>query len=130
MLLNIGLCHLKRQQYREAVKFCKEAIDHKPNNPKAFFRLAVAQRENGELEPSKESILTAIKLAPNDPALRAEYKVLLDLMNKKHKEWFQKMNGFMNTSKMREIEEQDQEEQILKEKLLKKEFNWVDDNND
>ena len=40
------------------------------------------------------------------------------------------MNGFMNTSKMREIEEQDQEEQILKEKLLKKEFNWVDDNND
>ena len=130
MLLNIGLCHLKRQQYREAVKFCKEAIDHKSNNPKAFFRLAVAQRENGELEPSKESILTAIKLAPNDPALRAEYKVLLDLMNKKHKEWFQKMNGFMNTSKRREIEEQDQEEQILKEKLLKKEFNLIDDNND
>ncbi len=40
------------------------------------------------------------------------------------------MNGFMNTSKMREIEEQDKEEQILKEKLLKKEFNWVDTNND
>jgi hypothetical protein len=31
---------------------------------------------------------------------------------------------------MREIEEQDKEEQILKEKLLKKEFNWVDTNND
>jgi hypothetical protein len=51
-------------------------------------------------------------------------------MNKKHKEWFQKMNGFMNTSKMREIEQQDKEEQILKEKLLKKEFNWVDSTND
>jgi hypothetical protein len=91
--------------------------------------LAVAQRENGELEPAKVSILKAIELSPNDLTLRAEYKKLMDLMNKKHKEWFQKMNGFMNTSKMREIEQQDKEEQILKEKLLKKEFNWVDSNN-
>lgn len=130
LLLNIGLCFLKRGQFREAVKFCKEAIEHKPTNPKAFYRLAVAQRENGELEPAKVSILKAIELSPNDLTLRGEYKKLMDLMNKKHKEWFQKMNGFMNTSKMREIEEQDKEEQILKEKLLKKEFNWVDTNND
>ena len=79
---------MKRQQYREAIKACKECIEHKNTNPKAYFRLAVAQRENGELEPSKESILTAIKLAPNDPSLRAEYKILMELMNKKHKEWF------------------------------------------
>jgi len=70
----------------------------------------VAQRQNGELEPAKVSILAAIKLSPNDPKLREEYKILMELMNKKHKEWFQKMNGFMNTSKMREIEEQDKEE--------------------
>ena len=110
LLLNIALCHLKRDQFRDAVKFCKEAIDHNSTNPKAFFRLAVAQRQNGELEPAKVSILAAIKLSPNDPKLREEYKILMELMNKKHKEWFQKMNGFMNTSKMREIEEQDKQE--------------------
>ena len=124
LLLNIGLCHIKRQQYREAVKACKESIDHRNTNPKAYFRLALAQRENGELEPAKESILTALKLAPSDPAIRAEYKVLMEQMDRKHKEWFQKMNGFYKSDKLREIEQQDQEEQLLKEKLLKKDFNW------
>jgi len=48
----------------------------------------------------------------------------MDLMNVKHKEWYQKMSGFLQSDKMKDIEERDREEQILKEKLLKKEFQW------
>lgn len=45
-------------------------------------------------------------------------------MDVKHKEWYQKMNGFLHSEKMVEIEKRDHEEQQLKEKLLKKEFAW------
>jgi tetratricopeptide (TPR) repeat protein len=122
LLLNIALCNLKKDLPRDAVKCCKEAIDVKQDNPKAYYRLAVSQKLNGELEPAKESILTALKLAPNDPAIRAEYSALMDLMNAKHKQWFKKMNGFLHSDKMKEIEKSDQDEQVLKAKILKKEF--------
>ena len=115
---------MKRNNPREAVKACKDAIEVKDNNPKAYYRLGVAQKANGELEPARESLLTAIKLAPGDKAIRNEYKLLMDLMNVKHKEWYQKMSGFLQSDKMKDIEERDREEQILKEKLLKKDFQW------
>lgn len=70
LLLNIALCHLKKGHPRDAVKFAKEAIEHNKDNPKAYYRLAVAQRLNGELEPAKLSILAAINISPADKALR------------------------------------------------------------
>jgi len=48
-----------------------------------------------------------MNLAPSDKTIRAEYKSLVELLNVKHKEWFQKMNGFLKSDKMREIEKQD-----------------------
>ena len=125
LLLNIALCHLKRNNPREAVKCCKEAIEVKSDNPKAFYRLGVAQKANGELEPAKESLLKAINLSPNDQIIRSEYKSLMDLMNVKHKEWYQRMNGFLQSDKMREIEQRETEENLLREKILKKEFEWM-----
>ena len=126
LLLNVALCHLKRKNPREAVRACKESLDYNKENPKAYYRLAVAQRENGELEPSKVSILEALRLAPSDPAIRKEYQILTDLMNLKHKEWYQRMNGFLQSDKLKKLEEHDQEEALLKKKILKKEFAWVD----
>ena len=114
LLLNIALCHLKRNAPREAVKAAKESLEYNKENPKAYFRLAIAQKNNGELEPAKESMLTAINLSPSDQNLRKEYKILTDLMNVKHKEWYQKMNGFLHSEKMKLIEEKDLEEKILK----------------
>jgi hypothetical protein len=46
----------------------------------------------------------------------------MDLKDAKHKEWYEKMNGFYNSEKMHEIEQQDEEEATLKEKLFKKQF--------
>lgn len=57
LLLNIAFCHMKRNNPREAVKCCKEAVEVKTDNPKAYYRLGVAQKANGELEPAKESLL-------------------------------------------------------------------------
>jgi hypothetical protein len=54
----------------------------------------------------------------------------MELMNVKHKEWYQRMNGFLHSEKMKEIEGKDAEEQLLKEKLLKKGWgrDWEDEN--
>ena len=46
----------------------------------------------------------------------------MDLKDVKHKEWYAKMNGFLNSDKLKEIEQKDYEEKLLKEKLFKKEF--------
>ncbi len=59
-------------------------------------------------------------MSPGDVSLRDEYKKLMDLKDKKHKEWFSKMNGFLHSDKMKEIEENEQKEKVLKEKMFKK----------
>ena len=46
------------------------------------------------------------------------------MMDVKHKEWKKEMGGFLNSAKMKKIEDRDNEEAILKEKILKKDFNW------
>ena len=46
-------------------------------------------------------------------------------MNVKHKEWYQKMNGFLHSDRMKEIEQREHEENLLREKILKKEFDWM-----
>ena len=53
----------------------------------------------------------------------------MDQMDRKHKEWFQKMNGFYKSDKLREIEKKDHDEQLLREKILKKDFNWGENGN-
>lgn len=34
------------------------------------------------------------------------------------------MNGFLQSDRLKKIEERDQQEELLKHKLLKKEFDW------
>jgi tetratricopeptide (TPR) repeat protein len=121
---------MKRNNPREAIKAAKEAIMNKKDNPKAFYRLALAQRANGELDQAKESLIAAIKLAPSDQNLRKEYSSLSELMNQKYKQWQQSLSGFYQSDRMSRIEKKDEEEALLKRKILQKEFgeDWVREN--
>lgn len=122
LLINLALCHIKRNNAKEAIKSAKDAIIINDKNPKAHYRLAQAYKMENDYDRTKESLILAIKLAPNDQNLRKEYKELMDIMNAKHKEWYGKMNGFLHSDKMQEIEQKDEEEHILKEKLYKREI--------
>jgi hypothetical protein len=51
--------------------------------------------------------VTAIKLQPNDPVLREEHKHLKELKSEKEKQWYSKMNGFYNKTKLSEIDLQE-----------------------
>lgn len=70
--LNLSLCHLKRNDIQKAIKAAQEAIQLNNQNPKAFFRLALAYKENSELDLAIENIKEAIKLSPGDANLRKE----------------------------------------------------------
>lgn len=120
--LNLALCHLKRDKpnIQSALKHAKEAVALNPKNPKAHYRLAMAQKANGEFDLARESLLEAIKMNPGDAGMRDEYKKLKELKDAKHREWYSKMNGFLHSEKMKQIEETEQQEKILKEKVYKK----------
>ncbi len=122
LLLNLAHCHLKKNNPKEAIKTATESIEYNKSNPKAYFRLGLAQKLNGDFEDAKASLATAIKLAPNDVNLRNEYKSLTDLKMTKEQEWQKKMSGFYTSAKMAKIEQKDEEEAILREKLQRKHF--------
>ena len=120
--LNLSLCHLKRNNAKDAIKFANESLDYNKTNPKAFYRLASALKMNGDLDAAKENLVAAIKLDPNDKNLRTEYKQLSDLKQTKEQEWYSKMSGFLKSEKMAKIEQKDEEEAVLREKLQRKHF--------
>jgi len=131
LLMNIALCHLKCNATIEAVKFAKEAVEQRPENSKALYRLATAYKANGDYEPARETIIKAIKLSPSDPILRKEYDSITEIQSAKRREWFSKMNGFLHSDKMREVEKKDEEERLLKEKLKRKQgFDWPEEERD
>lgn len=77
---------------------------------------------NGEYDEALANLVEAIKLAPGDKNLREEHKKLMDIKQAKEIEWRSKMSGFYNSKRMSDIEQRDQEEAILREKLSKKHF--------
>lgn len=59
---------------------------------------------------------------PNNLNLRSEYKALCDVKSAKEKEWYSKMNGFYNGEKLKKIEDADEEETLLREKVKRQTF--------
>ena len=41
---------LKKKMYKDCIKFAKEAITYEPNNPKAYFRMALAYKEESDFD--------------------------------------------------------------------------------
>lgn len=111
-----------RNNAKEAIKNCLEAIKLDPKSVKAFYRLSKAQVIANDYEGAKKSLVEAIKLDPGSKSLREEYDVLTDAKDAKEKEWYAKMSGFYNSSKLDQIEQKDEEQKLLKEKLYKQTY--------
>ena len=101
----------------DAIKHAKEAVKLDPKNGKAHYRLALAHKQNNDLEPAKEHLKLAIELEPNDLLIRKEYKELDELKRKKEHEWYSKMSGFYDSAKLRKIEKAEEQETKLRHKI-------------
>ena len=86
--LNLSLCHIKRKQVSDAIKHAKEAVGLDKDNSKAHYRLSIAHKLNNDLDPAKNHLAIAVKLEPTNLQIRKEYQELVDLKNKKEKEWY------------------------------------------
>lgn len=122
LYLNLSFCHQKRENFPEATKCAEEAIKIDSECAKGYFRKAQAERLKGEYDLAKESITTAIKLAPEDKSLREEHKMLMEIKSQKEKEWYSKMSGFYSGTALSKIETEEEEKKILSEKLYKQTF--------
>jgi tetratricopeptide (TPR) repeat protein len=120
--LNCAHCLLQKKMYADSIKFAKEAIGYVKHNPKAHYRLYLAYKESNDLDRAKESLLEAIKLEPNDKRMREEYKKLIDTKSEKERMWNDKMKGFYNTKKLTDLETEEHEERVLREKIKRQTF--------
>lgn len=122
MNTNCAACLLKKNQNNDAIKHCQEALTHSKDNAKAYYRMAQAYKALHDLDRAKDNLTLAIKYAPNDMALRKEYKELNAEKNSKESEWYSKMSGFYNNPKLDKIETNDEEETLLREKVKRRQF--------
>ena len=103
--------------YKDGIKSANEALLYIEQNPKAYYRIAMAHKYLRDYDRSQENFMTAIRMDSNDKGLRAEYAKLLELKNQKEKERFQKVSGFLNTNQMKDLEKEDAAEALLREKI-------------
>jgi len=71
-ILNSAACRLKLRDFDGALEDCNEAMDLCPNNPKAYFRRGQAHHGKMNYEQSLYDLYTALKLSPNDRAIKNE----------------------------------------------------------
>ena len=70
---NSALCFLKKERYPDCIKSCKNAIEFDTNNPKAYYRMALAYKAENDFDRAQDGFKQAIRLDPQNNELRAEY---------------------------------------------------------
>lgn len=76
---NYALVLLKRKEYSEAAAKARDALKVDPSNAKALFRCGTACAHLGLLDEARSQLVAAVKAAPADTAVRAEYQRVLAL---------------------------------------------------
>ena len=122
LYLNCAHCLLKKKMYKEGIKQAHEALLYIENNPKAYYRIAMAYKEQKDYDRAQENLKKAIELSPNSKDLREEYARLQEIKRIKEKERFQEVSGFLNTKALENLKAEDEQEAMLKEKIKRKTF--------
>jgi len=105
--INLSLVFFKREDAKKCLKHSREAVSLDDQSSKAHYRLSLAHRLDNDLEPAKEQLAIAIKLEPGNKKLRAEYQELTQAKSQKEREWFSKMSGFLDSDRLKKIEQRD-----------------------
>jgi len=71
-ILNSAACRLKLRDFDGALEDCNEAMELWPNNYKAYFRRGQAHHGKMNYEQSLYDLYTALKLCPDDRAIKNE----------------------------------------------------------
>ena len=79
--------------------------------------MALAYKGENDFDRAQEKFKKAIELDPSNKDLRSEYQSLKELKNQKERQWYAKMKGFYNKPGVNKIIEEDEQREILREKI-------------
>lgn len=74
--LNMAAVYIKFSWWDKAIKVATQVLESDANNVKALFRRGKAHLELNNCDKARTDLIAAIKLSPNDKALRDEYQRL------------------------------------------------------
>nr|XP_011444704.2 peptidyl-prolyl cis-trans isomerase D isoform X1 [Crassostrea gigas] len=92
--LNLAACHLKLEEYAQAIEQCKEVLAANNRNVKALFRKGQAECGLKNFDQALESLSEASKLEPSDKGIQrelAKVKKVLEEYKTKEKKMYAKM---------------------------------------
>lgn len=69
LYLDLALVYLKQNKPKRTCISCRDALQINPNNPKAYYRMGLAQEKLGDLQAAQKSLLKAQKIVPDDPSV-------------------------------------------------------------
>eukprot|EP00118_Oscarella_pearsei_P018357 m.187904 g.187904 ORF g.187904 m.187904 type:complete len:210 (+) comp39371_c1_seq5:1009-1638(+) len=76
LYLNMATCCIKKHIGPKAITFCNKVRDFDRRNVKAFYCLGQAYRLLGEYDKARNMCLEAVKLRPNNEAIREELRLI------------------------------------------------------
>ena len=74
--LNFSMCMIRMQKFADVHTWCLQAIKIDPQSAKAFYRRAVAFRNQDEFSSAREQLDRALELAPEDAVIQREARIL------------------------------------------------------
>lgn len=95
-LLNLAACHLKMNQYYEAISAASQVLSHDANNSKALYRRAVARHELGQTEEAMSDLLLAKEKSPSDSGIIREIAAVKQTIRKEKEAQGKIFRGFVD----------------------------------
>jgi hypothetical protein len=83
LLSNAALCHLKENNFKNAIGTCEEALRVDPKAVKPTFRRGLAHEGLGDLSKALSDVKLAASLSPEDKAISSDLKRLRQLCTDK-----------------------------------------------
>ena len=83
--LNLAMCYIKQSAWKKALYSCQESIKLKADNPKAYYRLAVASEQLKAFDEGLKAARKGLALAEGDAAL-TKLEARLEAKEAKRKE--------------------------------------------
>ena len=80
--VEVGDFYVKRENYSAAISRYREALEYKPHDAEATFKLAVALNKTGDVAGAVENYEAYLKILPNGPYAKKAKEALAKLKEK------------------------------------------------